>query len=77
MESPTESQGKLQEISMRLDHMQAAGEWLARSLVHTDSAASHTGTLITVLTEDIRERLLELITELEKQAYVSSRDFHN
>ena len=68
---------KLQEISMRLDHMQAAGEWLARSLVHTDSAASHTGTLITVLTEDIRDRLLELVTELEKQAYLSNRALAN
>ncbi|MFN8388706.1 MAG: hypothetical protein U0136_00275 [Bdellovibrionota bacterium] len=64
---------KLQEISLRLDHMQSAGDWLARSLVHTDSAASHTGTLITVLTEDIRERLLELVTELEKQAYIATR----
>lgn len=72
-----ESIGKLQEISMRLDHMQAAGEWLARSLVHTDSAASHTGTLITVLTEDIRERLLELVTELEKQAFLSARELQN
>lgn len=64
---------KLQEISLRLDHMQQAGEWLARSLVHTDSAASHTGTLITVLTEDIRLRLLELVTELEKQVYFSAK----
>ena len=69
-----ESVEKLQEISLRLDHMQAAGEWLARSLVHTDSAASHTGTLITVLTEDIRGRLLELITELETQAFISGRE---
>ncbi len=68
---------KLQEISLRLDHMQAAGDWLARSLVHSDSAASHTGTLITVLTEDIRERLLELVTELEKQAYIAARDVEN
>jgi hypothetical protein len=65
---------KLQEISLRLDHLQSAGEWLARSLVHTDSAASHTGTLITVLTEDVRQRLLDLVTELEKQAYLSLRN---
>lgn len=60
---------KLHEISLRLEHMQSSGEWLARSLVHTDSSASHTGTLITVLAEDIRERILELVTELETIAY--------
>lgn len=65
---------KLQEISLRLDHMQAAGDWLARSLVHTDSAASQTGTLISVLVEDIRTRLLELVTELEKEIAVLHRD---
>jgi hypothetical protein len=65
--------GKLQEISLRLDHMQSSGEWLARSLVHQDSAASQTGTLICVLADDIRQRLLELVTELEKQIFVSHR----
>lgn len=65
--------GKLQEISLRLDHLEASGEWLARSLVHQDTAASQTGTLVTVLAEDIRQRLLELVTELEKQIVVSSR----
>lgn len=58
---------KLQEISLRLEHMSSSGEWIARSLVHSDSAASQTGALISVLAEDIRERLLDLVTELEKQ----------
>ncbi len=65
--------GKLQEISLRLDHLQSSGEWLARSLVHQDSAASQTGTLISVLAEDIRQRLLDLVTELEKQVFISHR----
>ena len=64
---------KLQEISLRLDHMEASGEWLARSLVHQDTAASQTGTLISVLADDIRQRLLDLVTELEKQIFVSHR----
>jgi hypothetical protein len=64
---------RLQEISLRLDHLEASGEWLARALVHVDSAASQTGSLISVLAEDIRERLLELVTELEKQIVVSQR----
>ena len=68
---------KLQEISLRLDHLQSAGDWLARSLVHVDGAASHTGSLVTVLAEDIRTRLLELVAELEKQAYLTQRELAN
>lgn len=64
---------KLQEISLRLDHLEASGEWLARSLVHQDSAASQTGALVSVLADDIRGRLLDLVTELEKQIAVAGR----
>lgn len=64
---------KLQEISLRLDHLSSQGEWIARSLVHADNPASQTGALICALAEDIRERLLELVTDLEKQIVVSSR----
>ena len=62
---------KLQEISLRLDHLDAAGEWLARALVHTDEAASHTGSLVSVLSEDLRNRIFELVTELEKTIELS------
>ncbi len=75
-----ETFNKLHEICLRLDHLESAGEWLARTLVHTDSGASHTGTLVTVLTEDIRERLVELVTELEKELVIntaSSREYAN
>lgn len=64
---------KLHEITLRLDHMYSSGEWLARSLVHSDGAASHTGTLITVLVEDVRARILELVTELETEAFQRAR----
>ena len=64
---------KLHEISLRLEHIESSGEWLARSLVHQDSAAAQTGTLVSVLAEDIRNRLLDLVTELEKQIVVSAR----
>lgn len=66
--------GRLEDISLRLDHLQAAGEWLARSLVHIDSSASHTGTLVTVLADDIRVKVIELVTELEKQLHVAHRE---
>lgn len=65
---------KLQEISLRLDHLESAGEWIARSMVHVDSTASHTGSLVTVLADDIRLRVLELVTELEKIAVVATRN---
>ncbi|MBP9838693.1 MAG: hypothetical protein KBC84_08260 [Proteobacteria bacterium] len=66
---------KLQEISLRIDHLQQSGDWLARSLVHTDSPASQTGSLIAVLAEDVRDRVLELVSELEKQVFINSKDF--
>lgn len=65
---------KLQELSQRIDHLENAGEWLARTLVNVDSAASQTGTLVTVLAEDIRERVLELVTELEKIIAITARE---
>ena len=64
---------KLHEICLRLDHIESAGSWLARSLVHTDSSAAQTGTLVSVLSDDIRERLIELVTELEKQVAITHR----
>ncbi len=64
---------KLHEICLRLDHIESAGSWLARSLVHTDNSAAQTGTLVSVLSDDIRERLIELVTELEKQLVLTQR----
>ncbi len=64
---------KLQEITLRLDHLEEAGDWLARALVHVDGAASHTGSLVTVLADDIRNRIIELISELEKEIVITNR----
>lgn len=68
-----ESLSKLQEITLRLDHLESAGDWLARALVHTDAGASHTGTLVTVLADELRSRILELVTELEKELVIHNR----
>ena len=54
------------EIASRLDHLGTCAEWIARETVHTDNSISQTGTLISVLTEDIREKLTALISELEQ-----------
>lgn len=57
---------KLVDISSRIDHLEHAAEWIARETVHSDNAVSQTGTLICVLAEDLRERILDLTRELER-----------
>ncbi len=54
------------EIASRLDHLSTSAEWIARETVHTDNTISQTGTLISVLAEDIRERINVLVAELEQ-----------
>lgn len=58
------------EIASRLDHLGTCAEWIARETVHTDNGVSQTGTLISVLTEDIREKINALVTELEQLSEV-------
>ncbi len=57
---------KLEEISLRLEHLESAGDWLARSFAISDPAASQTGSLVTVLVEDLRYRILSLVKEIEE-----------
>lgn len=61
------------EIASRLDHLGTCAEWIARETVHTDNAISQTGTLISVLTEEIRDRINTLITELEQIAVLDNQ----
>ena len=65
---------KLVDISSRIDHLEHAAEWIARETVHSDNAVSQTGTLICVLAEDLRERILDLTRELER--FHSLEDFN-
>lgn len=51
---------KIQEIVSRIEHLENAAEWIARESVHLDNTISQTGTLITAIAFDIRERLNEL-----------------
>ena len=41
--------------------------------MHADPTASHPGTLITVLGEDLRERILTLVAELETEIISTRR----
>ena len=54
------------EIASRLDHLGTCAEWIARETVHTDNSVSQTSTLISVLTEDIRDKINALVAELEQ-----------
>ena len=67
-----ETVDQLLEITSRIEHLESAAEWIARETVHTDNSISQTGTLITVLAEDIREKLYSLIKDLEELATVAT-----
>ena len=56
---------KLLEISSRLEHLENCAEWIARETVHCDNGVSQTGTLICVLTDEIREKLCTFMREVE------------
>jgi hypothetical protein len=60
------------EIASRLDHISTSAEWIARETVHTDNSLSQTGTLISVLAEDIREKINALVAELEMATEIES-----
>ena len=57
---------ELLQISSRLEHLEHAAEWITRETVHTDNAVSQTGTLISVLADELRERVYNLVHELER-----------
>ena len=59
---------KLLDITSRLEHIETSAEWIARESVHTDNSISQTGTLISVLVDDVRERVYSLVKELEALA---------
>lgn len=61
-----ETMRQLTEITSRIEHLENSSEWIARETVHSDNAVSQTATLITVLIDDLRERILHLVTDLER-----------
>lgn len=56
---------KVLEITGRLDHLSNCADWIARETVHTDNTLSQTGTLMAVMVEDLRDRISELVVELQ------------
>jgi hypothetical protein len=57
---------KLLEISSRLEHLEYSAQWIAREMVHADNGISQTATLITVLADEVRERIYALTKALEE-----------
>ena len=55
------------DISSRIEQLEQSAEWIAKETVHTDNGVSQAGTLIAVLADDIREKLLKLVRDLEDQ----------
>lgn len=56
----------LLEISSRIEHLENSADWITRETVHTDNAISQTSTLISVLAEEIREKICALVHEMEE-----------
>jgi hypothetical protein len=59
---------RLMDIASRLEQLESNADWIARETVHTDSGVSQSATLITVLSDNVRERIYALVKELEDQA---------
>lgn len=61
-----QSVDKLVDISNRLDQIEQSAEWISREMVHSDASISQAGALISVLAEDIREKVCNLVKSLEE-----------
>jgi hypothetical protein len=57
---------RLQDITSRIDHLENAAEWIARESVHQDNGVAQTATLVTVLADEVREKIYELVKEFEE-----------
>lgn len=56
---------KLVDISNRLDQIEQSAEWISREMVHTDASVAQAGALISVLADDIKEKIYLLVQKLE------------
>jgi hypothetical protein len=62
---------RLQDITSRIEHLENAAEWIARENVHQNNGVSQTATLISVLADEIRERVYDLVKEFEEVHTIS------
>jgi hypothetical protein len=59
---------KVLEISSRIEHLETVAEWIARESATKDNTICQSATLISVLIEDIRERIVQLVKIFEVAA---------
>lgn len=59
---------RLMDISSRLEQLEVSAEFITRETAHSDNPISQTATLISVLADDIRERIYALVNDLERVA---------
>lgn len=57
---------QLADISSRLDNLETQAEWIARETVHFDSGVCQSATLISVLAEEVRAQLTDLVMDIER-----------
>ncbi len=57
---------KLTEIASRIDHLETQAEWIVKETVNNDSAVSQTATLITALADNLREKICDLVKDMER-----------
>jgi len=55
------------DIESRLEHLENLALWIARDSASIDPTLSQTGTLISVICEDVRERIFNLVKQLEEK----------
>lgn len=55
------------EIESRIEHLETLALWIAKETANVDQTISQTSTLISVVCEDIRERVIELVRNLEER----------
>lgn len=64
---------QIEDITSRIDQIVSAGDWIQQNNSETDEVSAQTGCLVSVLADDIRKRVFDLITELERQLYITTK----
>lgn len=64
---------QIEDIASRLDQLVSAGDWIVKNTTETDAVSAQTGNLVSVLADDVRKRVFDLITELERQLFISTK----
>ncbi len=67
---------RLMDIASRLEQLEGTADWIARETVHSDSGVSQSATLITVLSDNVRERIYALVKDLEENEEEDQNQFH-